>query len=57
MSWANRIEGDNQPRRCVLQMKEDELERTAVELEECRARLTSLDSGYFPACKVKTLFH
>lgn len=40
-----------------MQMKEDELERTAVELEECRARLTSLDSGYFPACKVKTLFH
>ena len=39
------------------QIKEDELERTMVELEEYRSKLNNYDSGYFPNCKVKTLFH
>ena len=41
----------------VLKMKEDELERTATELEEYKAKLNNYDHRYFPNCKTKTLFH
>merc|ERR1711976_666597 len=37
------------------QIKEDELERTAIELEEYRTKLQRYDSGYFPSCKQKML--
>ena len=41
---------------CCCQMKEDELERTALELEEYRSRLSGYETNYFPSCKAKTLF-